>query len=224
MIDKRLVESRRCVGDCLDHHSFSDYTASFKGVRAPKSADRGFLSQVLALCLNHGAAAEGWTDYQLLRIAGFGGANIMAASAWMFHHLLADANLLESVRLEGSELVLKQNGSVDLAQMTDKCPLRVATWYETLRFYEFTLGRYVHEDTALGSRYLIRKGSYILAPLRPHHYDESLWGPDVESFAPKSFLMPMEAFMRCRGESCECIDYLARCALGDILLFIWPWC
>jgi cytochrome P450 len=73
--------------------------------------------------------------------------------------------------------------------MSEACPLLLATWFEVLRSHGgFSLGRYVHEDTMLAGKYLLKKGSYVLAPLRPHHSDRQIWGPTVDEFLPGRFL------------------------------------
>ncbi len=35
---------------------------------------------------------------------------------------------------------------------------------------------------------MLKKGSYTLAPLRPHHFDRQSWGPTVDEFHPGRFL------------------------------------
>ncbi|KAG0646554.1 NADPH-cytochrome P450 reductase [Hyphodiscus hymeniophilus] len=186
MIDKKLLASRSFVRERLEHFSFEKYTEKCEA--GTGAIEETFLGRVQALCLEHGAAAEGWTDYQLLLIAGLS-PNVMAASTWMFHHLLADPELMTQVRDEVGDCVKKSNGSIDLADMSDSCPLLSATWLEVLRFHGgFSLGRYVHEDTDLASKYLLKKGSYVLAPLRPHHFDRQSWGFAVDEFIPGRFL------------------------------------
>jgi cytochrome P450 len=187
MIDKKLLASRRFVRERLEQFSFEEYAEKCVE-RSTDEVEENFLGRVRALCLTHGAAAEGWTDYQLLLIAGLG-PNVMAASTWMLHHLLADQALLVKVRNELNEFVKESEGSIDVADMSEACPLLLATWYEVLRVHGgFSLGRYVHKDTALANKYLLKKGSYILAPLRPHHFDRQSWGPAVDEFLPGRFL------------------------------------
>jgi hypothetical protein len=187
MIDKKLLTSRRFVRERLEQFSFEEYAEKCVG-GSNEAVEESFLGGVRALCLTHGAAAEGWTDYQLLLIAGLG-PNVMAASTWMFHHLLADLELLLKVRIELDEFVEESEGSIDVADMSKSCPLLMATWYEVLRVHGgFSLGRYVHKDTTLAGKYLLKKGSYALAPLRPHHLDRQTWGPAADVFLPGRFL------------------------------------
>jgi cytochrome P450 len=113
----------------------------------------------------------------------------MAASTWMIHHLLADPALMAQVMGELDEFIHSSGGAIDLAKGPEACPHLYALWYEVLRFHGgFTIGRYVHEDTTLAGEYLLKKGSFLLAPLRPHHFDREIWGPDVDIFDPGRFL------------------------------------
>lgn len=187
MIDKKLLASRHFIRERLGKFSFEDF-AEKCAERDTDTVEETFLGRLRELCLTQGAAVQGWTDYQLLLIAGLG-PNVTAASTWMFHHLLADRCLLVRVCDELDELVKSSNGSIDVADMKETCPLLLATWYEVLRFHgNFSLGRYVHEDTTLASKYLLKKGSYALTPLRSHHYDQQVWGNAVDEFLPGRFL------------------------------------
>jgi hypothetical protein len=187
MIDEKLLTSRRFVRERLEEFSFEEYAEKCAG-GSTDAVKETFLGRVRELCLTYGAATEGWTDYQLLLIAGLG-PNVMAASTWMFHHLLADPALLMKVRSELEEFVKQSEGSIDVANMSEACPLVLATWYEVLRTHGgFSLGRYVHEDTTLDGKYLLKKGTYTLAPLRPHHQDRQIWGPVADQFLPGRFL------------------------------------
>ena len=187
MIDNKLLTSRRFVRERLEKFSFEEYVEKCGGGNTD-AVGESFLGRVRALCLTHGAPVEGWTDYQLLLIAGLG-PNVTATSTWMFHHLLADPELMVKVRKELDKFVKESEGSVDVTDMSEACPLLLATWYEVLRFHGgFSLGRYVHEDTTLANKYLLKKGSYALAPLRPHHFDRQSWGPAAADFLPGRFL------------------------------------
>ncbi|KAI0127225.1 cytochrome P450 [Xylariales sp. AK1849] len=185
-VDKKLLESRRIVRERLEQFTFEEYSQRESDDFAQD--EEGFLDRIRALCLRYEAPAEGWTDYQLLLIAGIG-PNITSATTWLMYHVLDDPDRLRAVRDEIDEYVKSSNGSLDLADIPRECPLLHAIWTEVLRFHgTFTLGRYVHEDTILADDYPLQKGSYALAPLKPHHYSQEIWGEDAHTFDPRRFL------------------------------------
>jgi cytochrome P450 len=172
----------------LDEFSFDDYVEKCTGKSAGEPVDESFLGRIRSLCLRHGASADGWTDHQLLLIFGLV-PNVMAASTWMIHHLLADPELMTKVKQELDHFVRSSSAGIDLAKGPEACPHLYALWYEVLRFHGgFTIGRYVHEDSTLAGKYLLKRGTFVLAPLRPHHFDREIWGPDVDEFKPERFL------------------------------------
>jgi hypothetical protein len=189
LVPRNLFESRRFVRDRLERFSFEEYADNCIDEKGDASSvHESFLGRTRTLCMSHGAVAEGWTDYQLLLITGLG-PNVTAAATWLIHHILADDQRLSIVRREIDEFVAKSGGFIDLVQVSEECPRLQATWYEVLRFHGgFTLGRYIREDTTLAGQYLLKKGSYVLAPLRPYHYDHQIWGSNVDEFIPERFL------------------------------------
>lgn len=188
MVGKDLLESRRSVRQGLDNFSFDDYVEKCAEKGTGQPVEESFLSRIRSLCLMHGASADGWTDHQLLLIFGLV-PNVMAASTWMIHHLLADPELMTIVRGELDDFVRSSSGGIDLAKGPEACPHLYALWYEVLRFHGgFTIGRYVHEDSTLAGEYLLKKGTFLLAPLRPHHFDPEIWGSDVDEFRHERFL------------------------------------
>ncbi|KAH7305558.1 cytochrome P450 [Stachybotrys elegans] len=184
MIDKKVLHARQYVRQGFESFSFEE----FRAAQGSGDQEDNLLDNVRQLCLQHGASTEGWTDYQMLLITGLA-PNIMAASTWLMHHLLADPALQTSVREQLYRFVEASPDSIDLSQVSDACPLLAATWHEVLRFHgSFTLGRYVHQDTTLAGKYLLKKGTYALTPIRPHHRDARTWGPNPDEFHPERFL------------------------------------
>ncbi|KAH8589197.1 cytochrome P450 [Bisporella sp. PMI_857] len=62
-----------------------------------------------------------------------------------------------------------------------------AIWNETIRMSAYASSvRFITQDTVLGGK-LLRKGHRLMIPYRQLHFDESIFGPDVEEFRPARF-------------------------------------
>ncbi|KAH8668993.1 cytochrome P450 [Xylariales sp. PMI_506] len=190
LIDKRLLKSRKYVRDRLEEFTFEKYSQMRQEIeKDPHSLELGLLDRIHELCASYGAPAEGWTDYQLLLIFGIG-PNITNATAWLVLHLIHNPELWTAVRREVDALVEINQGSVDCTRIHDTCPTLHATWLEVLRFHvPLSSGRYMHEDAAFANRFLIRRGTYAIAPLKPLHSDPAIWGDDANEFHPERFLL-----------------------------------
>ena len=177
VIDRKLLESRRFVRQELERSaSNTEYPAD------------SLLGRLRLACDNHGAAAEDWTDFQLLLLAG-ALPNIVGVLTWTVHHLLADHDWKTGLREEINAFVDEQAGEIDLAEIPTRCPKLSATWNEVLRYHSgFSIARYVQEDTTIANRWLLKKGTNLIAPVRPHHVDKHVWGDDVDEFRPQRFL------------------------------------
>lgn len=124
--------------------------------------------------------------------------NVINIMAWAMSHVLADDELMKSLReeLEAAavkELLAKDNEldlRLDLDKIRDSCPLLLATWYELLRTYgDSPVARYVHQDSAFNACYQVKKGSIIMTPIHLHNFDSDIWGPEAEGFRPSRFLL-----------------------------------
>ncbi|KAK1964687.1 cytochrome P450 [Colletotrichum sublineola] len=183
MFNKKALKAREFVRERL--------RVSGTGSRTEPANTTDFLSRVRKLCESHGAGPDTWTDHQLLLISGLG-PNLTAAVTWMLSHLLeGDGRLAAIVREEAESFVDKSEGRIDLCHVSEECPLLQATWYEVLRFYgTFTLGRHIRDDggAVVAGGHLLKRGAFVLAPLRLHHFDRAVWGEDAEVFDPRRFL------------------------------------
>ncbi|EQB58488.1 hypothetical protein CGLO_01253 [Colletotrichum gloeosporioides Cg-14] len=143
--------------------------------------------------LNPGSQTESGdtTDFlALLLISGLG-PNITAAVTWMLNHLFeGNSYLATSIRKEAESFVERSGGDADLYRVSDESWLLQATCYETvLRFYgTFTLGRHLHDegDANVVSEDTMKRGAFVLTPLRLHHFDRAVWVEDSEVFDPRS--------------------------------------
>lgn len=107
----------------------------------------------------------------------------------MLTYLLRNPDYLEIFRAEtapafrGEELV-----DLDYIQDPVKCPQVSAIWHETLRIAGWAGSvRLVTRDFVLGGKRL-RRGNRVLVPHRMGHFDESIFGGDIESWRPQRWL------------------------------------
>ncbi|TPX16977.1 uncharacterized protein E0L32_003539 [Thyridium curvatum] len=177
LIDRKLLESRRFVREALKSSAaVAEYPSD------------SLLGRLRSACDAHGAAPEDWTDFQLLLLAG-ALPNIVGGLAWTVHHLVAEPEWLASMREELTAYSDSVGGEIDLAEVPTRCPKLMATWKEVLRCHSgFSIARHVESDTTIASRWLLGKGTILVAPLRPYHIDAAVWGDDVDEFRPARFL------------------------------------
>jgi cytochrome P450 len=80
------------------------------------------------------------------------------------------------------------NRLVDLDHLLYKTPLFESIYWEVLRYTAGSISvREVKEDTMLGG-YQLRKGAMVMLPLRLNHFNEEVWGDDVDEFVPDRFI------------------------------------
>ncbi|KAK0486231.1 cytochrome P450 [Armillaria novae-zelandiae] len=98
--------------------------------------------------------------------------NSNPAAFWLLLHIVTIPGLADRIR-----------SSIALA--FDSEGKRIT---RTLRLYSNSISvRAVTEDTII-SGYTFRKGGVVMCPVRPHHWDADIWGPDVEEFVPDRFI------------------------------------
>ncbi|KAF3760405.1 putative cytochrome p450 [Cryphonectria parasitica EP155] len=115
--------------------------------------------------------------------------NARRTSFWMLTHLLRNPAYLEIFRAETAP-AFRGDEFVDLDYIQDpaKCPQVNAIWHETLRVAGWAGSvRLVTRDLVLGGKRL-RKGNRVLVPHRLGHFDESIFGGDVNSWLPQRWL------------------------------------
>ena len=129
-------------------------------------------------------------------------ANAIPTLYWMLLYIFHDPKLLSALRREVRPVV-QVTGSqcvVDIARMSESCPLLKSTYQETLRMISRHPGaRIVEEDTALTFSvpehgkvsYQLKKGSIVQMPAGLMHRSQDFWGPDANKFDGWRFL-PME--------------------------------
>lgn len=108
---------------------------------------------------------------------------------WLLTYLLHRPSLIEVVRAEtagafdGEDLVNPEH-----VTRQGSCPTFEAICLETLRLSGNSSSvRCVNNDTVIG-RKLLKKGTKLLIPYRVLHFDQSVYGADVNTFRPERFL------------------------------------
>ena len=72
--------------------------------------------------------------------------------------------------------------------LLEDCTRLNAAWDETIRMSAFSASvRHVTEDTVIGGK-LLRKGNRLMIPYRQLHFDQTVFGAQIESFVSDRFL------------------------------------
>ena len=101
-------------------------------------------------------------------------------------YLVNDPELLRDVRAEVEPAV--SQGLLGLETRLDDCPQLVAVYHEVLRYHTASASvRSVAAPTDLGGLTL-DVGAKVLMPYRQLHFDESVFGPNVDEFDASRFL------------------------------------
>lgn len=106
----------------------------------------------------------------------------------MIAYLLTDPELYQALMEEVRPAF--QNGATtpEAQYLLERCPRLNAAWDETIRMSAFSASvRHVTEDTIIGGK-LLRKGSRLMIPYRQLHFDETIFGADIQSFKSDRFL------------------------------------
>lgn len=115
--------------------------------------------------------------------------NARRTSFWMLSHLLRNPSWLAAFREEtgpafdGDELV-------DMKHLQDpkKCPRVDAIWHETLRVAGWSASvRLITRDVVIGGKRL-PMGNRVMVPHRLAHFDEKVFGADVDVWDPRRWL------------------------------------
>ncbi|KAF2794797.1 putative cytochrome p450 [Melanomma pulvis-pyrius CBS 109.77] len=115
--------------------------------------------------------------------------NARKTSFWMLTHLMRNPDYLEAFRAEtapafcGDELV-----DVTYIQDATKCPQVDAIWHETLRMAGWAASvRLVTHDVVIGGKRM-RKGNRVMVPHRLLHFDEDVFGENIDDWRPERWL------------------------------------
>ncbi|KAK0212438.1 cytochrome P450 [Desarmillaria ectypa] len=113
--------------------------------------------------------------------------NSNPAVFWLILHTVTIPGLADRIR-KSIAPAFDSEGKVTNLDLMVNDPLFRSTYNEILRLYSTSIStRLVSEDTII-SGYTFRKGGVVMCPVRPHHWDADVWGPDVEEFVPDRFI------------------------------------
>jgi len=80
------------------------------------------------------------------------------------------------------------NRLADLDRLLYKTPLLGSIYWEVLRHTAGSISvREVEEDNMI-NEYRLCKGGMVMLPLRLNHFNEDIWGDDVDEFVPDRFI------------------------------------
>ena len=112
--------------------------------------------------------------------------NVSKVCFWALAFIVHDQELLKKIRDEIAPAFTSE--SADLHHITHSCHLLNAVWLETLRLASISSSiRYITEDTMIGGKAL-RKGHRVMISARRLHFDEAVFGEDINVFRPSRFM------------------------------------
>jgi cytochrome P450/NADPH-cytochrome P450 reductase len=105
----------------------------------------------------------------------------------MFYHLLRNPQTYHAAQAEVDRVL--GDGALELKHLTQLKYLE-ACFRETLRVQGpiSSISVTPKDDTVIGGRYHIAKGTQIQFNLKGLHHDPNLWGEDADIFRPERFL------------------------------------
>lgn len=125
--------------------------------------------------------------------------NAVPTLYWLLLYILDRPELLTRIRAEAeaAAVVAHDNGrktvTFGIAEFDTKLSLLVSCYRETMRLVNQSVSiRRILEDinvtTPEETTYLLKKGTDMQLPAGVAHYEESVWGSDVNTFNPERFL------------------------------------
>lgn len=115
--------------------------------------------------------------------------NARKTSFWMLTHLMRNPTYLATFREETAP-AFRGGELVDVSYIGDatKCPQVDAIWHETLRLSGWAASvRKVTRDVFIGGKRL-RAGNRVMIPHRLLHFNEDIFGADINSWKPRRWL------------------------------------
>ena len=105
---------------------------------------------------------------------------------WVLTYLLDDGELLNLIRAETTQTICNNHVNVD--RLMNHCPRLEALFLEVMRLTAAsTTMRKIISPTEIGGK-ILRPSHRVLTPYRQLHYNEDVFGDDVDRFDPERFL------------------------------------
>ena len=112
--------------------------------------------------------------------------NTPKAAFWLLAYMIYRPELLGRIRAETSMAFSDNLLNIDV--LNNSCPLLTGAWMESLRLASSSASvRFITRDTRINGK-MLRKGNTLMIPYRQLHFDEAVFGQDVESFNAERFL------------------------------------
>lgn len=158
-----------------------------------------FVGKVKRLLSKYSIPKAGWNDFSFSLIMGVF-PNLININTWALWHLVADADLMGSIRaeidaLESASQIFSPSFStkqkfIDISLVREHCPLLTSLWYELLRVYaaNSNITRLVTHDSVFSSLFTFRRSALIVAPMLPHQHSRESWGEDADTVRADRFL------------------------------------
>jgi cytochrome P450 len=106
----------------------------------------------------------------------------------MLNFILHEPGLYQIISDEIQAVFVQGADTPDAHILLDKCHRLNAAWDETIRMSAFSASvRHVLEDTVIGGK-LLRQGSRLMIPYRQLHFNQSVFGPNIDQFKSDRFL------------------------------------
>jgi len=107
--------------------------------------------------------------------------------------VLSRDDILQNVRREAEKRLTVESRegkivrTIDVSSVRDSV-LLTSVLQEALRHQALGAGsRWVTEDTILKNQFLLKKGAMLVMPNEPIHFDEQVWGKNLNDFDAKRF-------------------------------------
>ena len=138
-------------------------------------------------------AQIGTFELALLHVAT---SNTIPTLFWFVAYVFTQPELVAQLQEEAMNAIERgpdDKVTVNLDVLSEKCPLLVSSYKETIRLANSAVGnRKVMADTTIsdgkGKTYLLKEGTALQMPSDVLHHSEAVWGSDVEQFRADRFM------------------------------------